>query len=95
VTIRKAVTVVDGQMVVCNPAVHLRADGVCAGVDGSIGLLRFRGTQAGYSSLTTGYSMYVGSNGDLVEDPDDSLNVLLVGYAESSTAIGVACAEVL
>ena len=88
--LRKAVVVVDGAMVICDPSTHIHVSGVCAGIDDGLGLLRFGGSQGGYAGLTEGLLVYVDANGDPVHDPDDGETILPFGAATSATTIELA-----
>lgn len=90
--VRKAAVVVDGEAVLCDPAVHSRADGVVEGLIGDHAVIRSLGLVTGFDGLTPGAKVAVGEEaGSVVEFPlSAGLGFVLgLGFAFSASSVMV------
>ena len=91
--VRKAVTLVDGVLVLCDPLVHSRVDGVVSAVFDGLALRTALGDVDGYEGLTPNEKVYVTSTSDLTHESFPNQTNLLVGHATTATKIMVAISE--
>lgn len=92
VAVRKSAVVVDGEAVLCDPAVHSRADGVVEGIVEGHAVIRSLGLVTGFEGLTPGAKVAVGEEaGSVVEFPlSAGLGFVLgLGFAFSATSVMV------
>ena len=85
-----AVTLVDAALVVTDPDVHDRSDGfVSAVIDDDLVAVTRDGEVGGFVGLTPTEPVYVAPDGSggVVHSPDDTLNVVPMGYALSATRV--------
>lgn len=90
ITTPKAVTLVGAALVVTNPATHDRSDGfLSAVIDDDLVAVTRDGEVPGFAGLTSTRPVYVaaGGGGGITHDPDDSLNVIPMGYAVTAARV--------
>lgn len=85
-----AVTLVGDTLVITNPATHDRSDGfVSSVIDADLVAVTRDGEVPGFLGLTAPGPVYVASGGagGVTHNPDDSLNVIPMGYALAATRV--------
>lgn len=89
--LREPVIVLGDVAIRCNATVHSRVTGVCAGLSGSLALIRLSGIVGGYTDLTDGAKYCVGlTDGSLTAGALGSdTNILPAGVAVSDTELFV------
>lgn len=92
---RKAVVIIDGEPVLCDPLIHDRVDGVIRAIFDGVVLRVANGEVVGYpeGGFTPGDKLYVTTVSGLTHEPNIADNILLVGHALTSSSVLVAISE--